>query len=1050
MSFNEAAFLERYKKLNAQQKEAVDTIYGPVMVIAGPGTGKTEVLAMRIANLLRSEAQVKPFEILCLTFTDEGTVAMRRRLLQIIGEDAHKVHIYTFHAFCNQIIVSNPQYFGLRELQPISDLERTELLYRLIEELPEGHLLRRLKGDLYYDAKNLRSLFELMKSEDWSPEYVSHAIDVYLKSLPEREAYIYKRANAKKNIKVGDPKTEDIKKETEKMERTRAAACLFPDYQKRMEAMGRYDFSDMILWVIKAFKERPDFLQIQQERFQFMLVDEFQDTSGAQSELLNMLADYWQDPNLFIVGDDDQSIFEFQGARLQNIIDFYEKYKSSIKVIVLKENFRSSQHILDKSTATIEHNQQRLIYQLAHLNLDKKIVSAHERFTKEETQPPVFVSYYNQLHEEAHIVAQIEELQRSGVELNNVAVLYAQHKQAENIIALLEKKNIPYWVKRPVNVLELPMIQQLLNVFRYLQAETTVPFSGQELLFQLLHTSFFGITPIDIATLSIYLQNKESKYKHWRHLLQDALLLETLGLNNPRPIHQLGMNLEKWMVDMQTLTIPMLLENIVYDGGIVARILKGNNKVWEMQVLNTFFDFIKQECTKQPRMTVNGLLMMIEKMEKEKIPVSILKVTRQENGVRFYTSFSAKGHEFEHVFLIGVTKNFWEKKRGSSNGFSLPDTLTRELPSDEDNKNTEEVARRLFYVSMTRAKKHLHISYAKKQNDEKELEASQFIDAICSENERRNFSLEDHAVMQHLAASFLPSPEVRVELAKKELIEKRLEQFVLSVSAMNKYLQCPLSFYYEYILRVPSAKSDALAFGSAVHFALEQLFKKMNADPEKKFQSKDELLSAFRWAMRREEGAFTELQYERRIELGENILSEYYDQYIGSFNKVVLTEYNVHHAVVNKVPIKGKLDKIEFDGSQCVVIDYKTGNPEYSSRKELLGPTESNPAGGDYWRQMVFYKILLENFPPAKAWQMTAGIFDFIEKNKAGEYVRYTVPINADDVQQVKAQIKQVYDQIMNYEFDTGCGEEDCHWCNFARTYELTRPKVEEEVDEVV
>ena len=144
MRFNETLFLERYNKLNAQQKEAVNTVYGPVMVIAGPGTGKTEVLSMRIANLLRSDAQVKPYEILCLTFTDEGTVAMRRRLLQIIGEDAHKVHIYTFHAFCNSIIQSNPDYFGLRELMPVSDLERMDMVYEIIKELPEGHLLRRL------------------------------------------------------------------------------------------------------------------------------------------------------------------------------------------------------------------------------------------------------------------------------------------------------------------------------------------------------------------------------------------------------------------------------------------------------------------------------------------------------------------------------------------------------------------------------------------------------------------------------------------------------------------------------------------------------------------------------------------------------------------------------------------------------------------------------------------------------------------------------------------------------------------------------------------
>src|SRR5690606_232394 len=206
-----------------------------------------------------------------------------------------------------------------RDLMPVSDLERMDLVYEMIENLETGHALRRLKGDIYYDAKNLIALFAIMKSEGWSPEYISNAIDFYLDALPRKEGFYYKKANSKKGIEKGDPHKEKIKGETDKMERTRAAAFLFPLYQEKMAQRGWYDFNDMILWVLKAFKEHPELLHIQQERFQFILVDEFQDTSGAQNELLNLLAAYWEGPNLFIVGDDDQSIFEFQGARLKNI-----------------------------------------------------------------------------------------------------------------------------------------------------------------------------------------------------------------------------------------------------------------------------------------------------------------------------------------------------------------------------------------------------------------------------------------------------------------------------------------------------------------------------------------------------------------------------------------------------------------------------------------------------------------------------------------------------------------------------------------------------------
>ena len=243
----------------------------------------------------------------------------------------------------------------------------------------------------------------------------------------------------------------------------------------------------------------------------------------------------------------------------------------------------------------------------------------------------------------------------------------------------------------------------------------------------------------------------------------------------------------------------------------------------------------------------------------------------------------------------------------------------------------------LFYTEIFRAlENHLCISFAKKDNKEKDLEPSCFLDEIKALSTQEDLSLENESIINHLSASFLPAPEVKIELAKKELIEKRLEQFTLSVSSMNKYLRCPVSFYYEYILRVPEAKSDALSFGISIHYALEQMFKKMIPATDKNFPSCEEVIGSFKYMMRREESSFTEIQYQRRIELGTKIITEYYAHYLSSFNKVVVTEYNISNVSVNGVPIKGKLDKIEFDGKNCVVIDYKTGSPEYASRKELM------------------------------------------------------------------------------------------------------------------
>lgn len=1038
---NEAIFLERYALLNPAQREAVDAIYGPVMVIAGPGTGKTEVLAMRIAALLRSDAQINPYEILCLTFTEEATVAMRRRLLQIIGEDAHKIHIYTFHAFCNQIIQTNLEYFGIRDLKPISDLERMEILYDIIEKLPEDNALRRLKGNLYYDARYLKSLFDLMKTEAWTPDRINEAIDFYLQDIRERDEFKYKRGNTKKGIKPGDLKEEQIKKEEEKMKRTRAAAAIYYIYQQRLNELGRYDFNDMILWVLKAFKEHPDFLRRQQERFQFLLVDEFQDTSGAQSELLYLLADYWDEPNLFVVGDDDQAIFEFQGARIKNITEFYEKHKQAIKVIVLKENYRSSQNVLNPAMDLIRHNEDRLIRRLSELNLDKNLVAANPRFQQEQLPAVEVRSYYNQIHEDVGIVLEIEKLQAQGVPLSQIAVLYAQHKQSENIISLLEKKGIPYYVKRPVNILELPLITQVLDILQYLVTELKRPFSGEYILFRILNAPFTHIDPLDVAALYLEIQKKDCKHKHWRYLMQDSLWLETLGLKKPTPIHRLGTLLENLLRQMQALTLPMLLEHIFYEGGIAAYILESDNQIWNMQVLYTFFSFVKEETEKQPRMSVSTFLEMIDKMNAENIPVPIQKISGTEQGVRFYTAFAAKGHEFEYVFIIGANKNFWEGKTGGHRGFSLPDTLTQEK-YEEEKSPQEEVSRRLFYVAMTRAKKYLYISYAENDNKGKPLEPSVYVDEISHEQDRKACIVPPEQLTENIIRSLLPDPPVSIALAREELLKRRLESYVLSVSAMNLYIKCQLSFYYEKILGVPQAKSDTLGFGTAIHYALEQYYKKMIDSPERTFPGLDFLLLMFKKSMQREESSFTQLQYERRMELGIKLLTEYHASQMADLRTDVKieAEYKIYKVIVEGVPLLGNIDKIEINGTKCKVVDYKTGSPDRALTKELSPPSDDNPYGGNYWRQMVFYYLLISHYPQTKGYTMTEGVFEFIEKNREDKYVKFTVPILEQDIYLLKRQIKEVYARIMNFEFDKGCGKEDCYWCNFSKRYSLSKP----------
>src|SRR5690606_23291212 len=241
MSFNkerlEKKFAEEFARLNEKQQLAVNTIEGPVMVIAGPGTGKTQILASRIGKILL-DTDTLPENILCLTYTDAGVVAMRKRLLQFIGPDAYKVNIYTFHAFCNDVIQENLSLFEKTALDPLSDLEKIELFKELIDAFPKNHPLKRYRGDVYFEINNLQSLFSIMKREGLTPAFINGKIDEYLAALPTREEFIYKRAY--KQFKAGDLKKEKLDEEKERMEKLRAAVNEFDRFQQLMRTRNRY------------------------------------------------------------------------------------------------------------------------------------------------------------------------------------------------------------------------------------------------------------------------------------------------------------------------------------------------------------------------------------------------------------------------------------------------------------------------------------------------------------------------------------------------------------------------------------------------------------------------------------------------------------------------------------------------------------------------------------------------------------------------------------------------------------------------------------------
>ncbi|MFC0773932.1 ATP-dependent helicase [Terrimonas alba] len=1036
----EKKFAEEFAKLNEQQKLAVETIEGPVMVIAGPGTGKTQILASRIGKILL-ETDALPENILCLTYTDAGVVAMRKRLLQFIGPDAYKVNIYTFHAFCNDVIQENLSLFEKTALDPISELERIELFKQLIDSFPKNHPLKRYRGDVYFEINNLQSLFSTMKREGWTPGFVNASIDKYLADILTRDEFVYKRKY--KEFQPGDLKKDKIEEQKEKMEKLRAAVNEFDGFQQMMRKKNRYDFDDMINWVIKAFEENKNLLANYQEKYQYILVDEFQDTSGTQNRIVELLINYWDKPNVFVVGDDDQSIYRFQGANVENMIGFADSYKDSLLTVVLTNNYRSTQPILDISKTLIGRNQERLVKQLP--GLSKDLLSSNLRINH-FTHPPVIREYENQQQEMIAITLQLQELVQNGIPPGKIGVIYKENKYGEELTKYCQLLNIPVYSKRKLNILEIPLAQKLILLLRYLAAEHDIPYGGDEMLFEILHFDWFTIPAIEVAKLSIEVADKKfgEKKTSMRQLLTEKFNTppkDLFSVSVHEGLKNASLVIEQLIREVPNVTLQVLFEKIIRQAGVLAQIMQSKDKLWLMQVLTGLFDFIKEETHRQPLLSLQQLVDIIDLMERENIALPLTQVSGSDKGVNLLTAHGSKGLEFEYVFFAGCNASSWEKKRKPGGGYSLPDTMFSSQPQSRD----EEELRRLFYVALTRAEQHLFISFSKYKNDGKELEPSMFIAEIQDlhpELKTEHITLNDEDIFTFSSLQFKETaPEI--ERLEKEFIERLLEKFSMNVTALNNYLKCPLEFYFKNLVRIPSPKNEATEFGSSVHYALEQLFRKMQENGKEQFPSRLEFINDFEWYMHRHRESFTAEQFARRLEYGHEVLTNYYDKYIHQFNKIVAIERNIRNVVVKDVPLKGKLDKLEFDGKQVVVVDYKTGDPEKAIPK-LKGPHDKEPNGGDYWRQAVFYKILVDNYS-GKDWKVISTEFDFIEPDKKKNYRKEKVLITPADITTVTEQISSTWKKIQAHDFYTGCGKEDCHWCNFVKTNNLAIALHEEE-----
>lgn len=1019
---------------NQAQKEAIDSIEGPLMVIAGPGTGKTRILTNRVLSIIEKTG-LNPENILCLTYTDAASSEMRKRLIDMMGSSAHRVEINTFHAFCQKVITEYKSELNVQNLEPVSVLEQVLYYNAIFDNLNDDNPLKNFKNP-YSERRNVITLNNYLKKENIERTTIYKLSDDFLERMRNDESMFYKKNSGEH--KKGDFKEKDFKREENKAKKLKAAADICFKYREILENNGRYEFDDMIIWVINLFKSNPEILLNYQEKYQYVMVDEFQDNNKTQFELTLLLASYWDTPNLMIVGDDDQSIFKFQGANLENLVEFEMKFSNSMKKVVLNENYRSSQQILDAATFLIKNNKTRLIE-------DKNLVQKSQ-LIKPDSKIEI-VECTNKYYEAAFVVEEIEKLYKSGTGYGEMAVIYRKNKESEIFQKLLLQKNIPFYLKKKVNIFSVDIIKNVVKILNYINLENIRPYSGQHHLFEILHFDFWNIKSADIAKLAFFISSKKI---YWRDCLNDIRENRELeSLISAESIEKIGIlasDLEFWITQSFNIPVIRLVEKIISGGGILSYVLKSQNKKFLLETLNTFFDFLNDVFHKNPQYTIGNFLDLLNTIEKEKIEIETNEVFEKKDAVSLTTAHSSKGLEFEAVFITGCNHENWNKEDKEKNIFGLKDILCV-----SDNTSAEEESRRLFYVACTRAKSYLYISYNNFEvgKNQKGLSESGFISEINFQKNIivKKFDDKNDAVILALIANLSSDVmETGFKTIDSELLKNFTENYVLSATHLDDYLQCQISFYYKHVLNLPVVPSVYLVFGNAVHKALEMFFNSMLRNQTKQFPDASFFEKCFKDEMQKNREFLTLKEFENFTKLGEMLFPKLYDTFIGEWNsnKNIITESYIKNVVVNEVPIKGKIDLMQFfDTNSVKVIDFKTGKFRQDKLKYLDAPNPDkvdkngnavNLYGGKYWRQIAFY-YLLTNYDKTNNYSVAEGEVIFVEPKENGEFERCKIFVSKEEIAFMEKLISEVYGNIKNHKFDEGCGEKDCEWCNFSKYY---------------
>lgn len=1080
-------FSSRYKKLNSAQKQAVDHIDGPVLVVAGPGTGKTELLSMRAANILR-KTDTLPENILCLTFTESGAAAMRERLAQIIGKDAYRVAIHTFHSFGTEIINQNAEYFYHgANFRAADELSSYELLRGIYDELPYSNpLASKMNGEYTYLGDSLTVISELKKSGLTSDELlaildanelvidtiepevselfaarISKATAEHLAPIAARVAAIIQPTlpvgivplaaalsldiahavdaavdtNSTKPITAWrnkwlekDAKGKFVFKDRKRHAKLRAVSAIYFQYLSRMQQAELYDFDDMILRVVHAMEVFSDLRYNLQEKHQYIMVDEFQDTNLAQMRILYNLTNNEASegrPNIMAVGDDDQAIYSFQGADISNILGFEQTYRD-VEVITLTDNYRSAESVLSAARSVIVQGGDRLETTIETVN---KQLTAHRQ---EKGIGVSLLEFESTSDERRGIVRSIAERVQAGQPPETIAVLARRHHELEKLLPYFADEGISVNYERQDNVLDIPPVITLESIARLVVAIYEKRHEDAEaLLPEVMTHPAWGFSPESIWKLSI---SAHGAHQTW---------MATMAT---RPEFA---SFHKWLVEAASRVSHVPLEQLIdyLLGG--RRALQIDQETADtddiieppedQEFVSPLFHyfFSDEKLEKQPDeylvylealRTLRGKLRDYQPEETPTLQTFIAFIDLHRelgsriaslrphtdtglHAVHLMTAHKSKGLEFETVHVIGAIDTAWgERVRSRSRLISYPENLPLSPSGDSLDERL-----RLFFVAMTRAKQDLIVSYSLSDDGGKASLGASFLLASSLEATRQAGQDNPQALIRDAERRWY-EPVIHISQdTMLTLLQPTLQNYKLSVTHLNNFLDItqggPQGFLISNLLRFPQAMSPNAAYGSAIHSTLQRAHAHLVATKQQR--PIEDILRDFETGLKSQH--LTHEDFEHFHQRGIDVLSAFLTQKYSTFTTTQKVELNFagQQALIGDARLTGALDLVDLNPEDrtMIVTDYKTGKPSNSWQ----GKTDYEKIKlHKYKQQLMFYKLIVERSRDYRNYSVEKGVLQFVEPTPAGDITALELSFTSDELHEFSKLIEVIWRHIMS------------------------------------